>query len=450
VTERLENEMTRAVERLNDPGMRPAIRIPDSDETTVGAKLLQAYQHSQLDELAAGPPFASLKRVLRRLLRPLLGRQSVYNRTMADAVSELNHQLMLARRELASLDATIEQQRHVAAVHMATLETLIDDINQDGLAPLSSQIADLAAGVPTALALAQEVESAHRVDQQRDELRQLALTQRELSSQYQLIRHLLDALMEDLRRTGAAPDLHGTRHVALSSPHDERTYEAFEDAYRGSATLIAERLRPYLADLTDLKGGALPVADLGSGRGEWLRILREAEIPAMGFDTNERFVEEARADGLDVRIGDAVELLSAQSSRSLGAVTAFQFVEHLSVHDISNLIEAAFVALAPGGALILETPNASNLRVGASAFYRDPTHVRPVHPDWLSFLVGHLGFVGVETRFLHPATEYDDVAPRSRLDDTAPTDGLIADLRWALYGPQDFAVLARKPRSPTR
>ncbi len=265
--------------------------------------------------------------------------------------------------------------------------------------------------------------------------------QRELTSQYQLIQHALDSLMEDLRRTGAAPDLQGTKHVGLSSPYDERTYEAFEDAFRGPAALIAERLRPYLADLADLKGGTLPVADLGSGRGEWLRILREAEIPAVGFDTNERFVDEARADGLDARIGDAVELLSAQPARSLGAVTAFQLVEHLSVRDISSLIEAAFITLAPGGALILETPNASNLRVGASAFYRDPTHVRPVHPEWLSFLVGHVGFVGVETRFLNPSAEYDDAAP---------TDALTADLRWALYGPHDVAVLARKPRPSSR
>jgi O-antigen chain-terminating methyltransferase len=433
--------MTRAVDRLNDSAARPGVRIPVSDETTVGAKLFEAYQHSQVDQFVAGPPLANLKRLLRRLLRPVLGRQSAYNRTMADAVSELNHQVMLARREIDGIDATVEQQRRVAAVHMATLETQIDDIKHDGLTPLSSQVADLAARVPTELDRAEEVERAQRVDQQRDELRELVLMQRELTSQYQLIQHVVDSLMEDLRRTGAAPDLQGTKHVALSSPYDERTYEAFEDTFRGSPTLIAERLRPYLADLADLKGGTLPVADLGSGRGEWLRILREAEIPAVGFDTNERFVEEARADGLDVRIGDAVALLSAQPSRSLGAVTAFQLVEHLTVRDISSLIEAAFVALAPGGALILETPNASNLRVGASAFYRDPTHVRPVHPEWLSFLVGHLGFVGVETRFLNPAAEYDDAAP---------TDALIADLRWALYGPQDVAVVARKPRASSR
>ncbi len=145
MTESLENEMTKAVERLNDRGERPAIRVPDSDETTVGAKLFQAYQYSQVDELVAGPPLANLKRLLRRLLRPLLGRQSVYNRTMADAVSELNHQLMLARRELDSIDATIEQRRRSAAVHVATLETEIDDIKQDGLATLTSQVADLAA-----------------------------------------------------------------------------------------------------------------------------------------------------------------------------------------------------------------------------------------------------------------------------------------------------------------
>jgi O-antigen chain-terminating methyltransferase len=233
------------------------------------------------------------------------------------------------------------------------------------------------------------------------------------------------------------------------SPFDEQTYEAFEDAFRGPPSFIADRLRPYLADLADLKGGSVPVADLGSGRGEWLRILREAEIPAVGFDTNERLAELSRADGLNVEVGDAVELLAARPPRSLGAVTAFQLVEHLTVRDISSLIEAAFVALAPGGALILETPNASNLRVGASSFYMDPTHVRPVHPDWLSFLVAHHGFVGVETRFLHPSAEYDEFAAGPLSEGTPAAEPVLADLRWALYGPQDFAVVARKPRSPT-
>jgi O-antigen chain-terminating methyltransferase len=230
------------------------------------------------------------------------------------------------------------------------------------------------------------------------------------------------------------------------SPFDERAYEAFENAFRGPQAMITERMRPYLADVADLKGGSLPVVDLGSGRGEWLRLLREAETPAVGFDTNERFAEEARAEGLNVEVGDAIELLSAQPPRSLGAVTAFHLIEHFPVKDITRLIEAAFVALAPGGALILETPNVSNLSVGASSFYIDPTHVRPVHPDWLAFLVAHHGFVGVETRFLHPTAEYEEYLAGSPSDATTPVDSLLGGLRFALYGPQDYAVVARKPR----
>jgi O-antigen chain-terminating methyltransferase len=387
VTDELKREMTRAAERLHDRSVPPTIQIPTSDETTVGVKLFEAYQHSRLDHLEAGPPLSSVKRLMRRLLRSLLGRQSSYNQAMADAVSELNHQLMLTRRELAAIVATLDQQRRSATVHLASLETQIDDIRHDSLATLSLQVTELATSV------------ADQRDQRRDV--------------------------------------------------DLQTYEAFDDAFRAPQSSIADRLRPYLDDLADLKGGTAPVADLGSGKGEWLRILREAEIPAVGFDTNERVAEETRGDGLNIVVGDAVELLAAQAPHSLGAVTAFQLVERLTVRDISSLIEAAFVALAPGGALILETPNASNLRVGASSFYRDPTHVRPVHPDWLSFLVAHHGFVGVETRFLHPSAEYDEFAAGSRSEGMSVAEPLLADLRWALYGPQDFAVVARKPRSPT-
>jgi hypothetical protein len=75
--------------------------------------------------------------------------------------------------------------------------------------------------------------------------------------------------------------------------------------------------------------------------------------------------------------------------------------------------------------------------VGSSSFYRDPTHLRPIHPDFLHFVAQEAGFVGVEIRFLHPRPQYDEIGPSG--------DPVADDLRWALYGPQDFALVARRP-----
>ena len=52
----------------------------------------------------------------------------------------------------------------------------------------------------------------------------------------------------------------------------------------------------------------------------------------------------------------------------------------------------------------METPNPENVIVGASTFYLDPGHVRPLPPGLLSFLLEARGLASVETRFLHPSS----------------------------------------------
>jgi O-antigen chain-terminating methyltransferase len=77
------------------------------------------------------------------------------------------------------------------------------------------------------------------------------------------------------------------------------------------------------------------------------------------------------------------------------------------------------------------------LNVGAANFWLDPTHLRPVHPAYLSFLFSDVGYVGVETRYLHPHDDY-----------RASQDGegsLQEELMRALRGAQDYAVLGVKP-----
>ena len=75
------------------------------------------------------------------------------------------------------------------------------------------------------------------------------------------------------------------------------------------------------------------------------------------------------------------------------------------------------------------------MRIGASSFYLDPTHRRPLHPETMRFLAESRGLVRVEIRPLHPAEG-------NRL----PDDGGVASrLNEQLYGPQDYAVVAYRP-----
>jgi O-antigen chain-terminating methyltransferase len=97
-------------------------------------------------------------------------------------------------------------------------------------------------------------------------------------------------------------------------------------------------------------------------------------------------------------------------------------------------LDEALRILCPGGLLILETPNPQNLVVGASNFHIDPTHLNPIPPALLRFVVEARGFVNAEIKPMHPVPEY---ARPSGVE----IPSYLADL---LYGPQDYGVVAWK------
>jgi O-antigen chain-terminating methyltransferase len=232
----------------------------------------------------------------------------------------------------------------------------------------------------------------------------------------------------------------------ISDAHED-FYRQLEQRFRGSRTHIKSLTEVYVDDVRATGG---PVLDIGCGTGEWLELLGEHDIPAYGVDTNAAFAEDNRARGLDVRVGDAVAHLAALAPGSLGAVTGFHLAEHLDTEVLLRLIDRARVALRPGGLLILETPNPTNVRVGAAQFWIDPTHIRPLHPELLAFMCTQRGFAEVEIRTLHPARHFEidwGEALGLTIEPGSPAADILEDLRDALAGGQDYAVLARATES---
>jgi SAM-dependent methyltransferase len=215
-------------------------------------------------------------------------------------------------------------------------------------------------------------------------------------------------------------------------------YAAFEDAFRGGEEAIKASLAHYLEDIERSQSVTdhTPLLDIGCGRGEWLLLLREHGIAAQGIDTNGFAVSRCRERGLDVQEIDAVSYLRMQGEGSAGAVSAFHLIEHLPFSELYDLLEQAYKVLCPGGLLILETPNPENLVVGSHTFYHDPTHRNPMTPAATAFLVRYFGFTEPEIRRLHPCPEAAKIPG---------DDPLTERVNGYLCGPQDFAVLARKP-----
>lgn len=171
-------------------------------------------------------------------------------------------------------------------------------------------------------------------------------------------------------------------------------YRAFEDRYRGAREVIAQRLRAYLPFIEPLAALHAPARalDIGCGRGEWLEVAGGAGFEARGVDIDDGMLAACRARGLWVDTADGLHTLRALPGESLAMVSAFHVVEHIAFDEVRDLIAEALRVLQPGGLLILETPNPENLTVGASSFYRDPSHVRPIPPELLAFAAEHAGF----------------------------------------------------------
>jgi SAM-dependent methyltransferase len=249
---------------------------------------------------------------------------------------------------------------------------------------------------------------------------------------------------------GSAHRAPGTsQQIVVSRALDSFKYVGFEDRFRGSQDVIRARLASYLP----LFEGAGPVVELGCGRGEFLDLLRERGIAARGVDVNHEMVEVSRSRGLDATEGDALSFLTAQPDDSLGGVFAAQVAEHLEPEYLMRVIDAAMHALRGGGVLVLETINPACWTAFFESYLRDLTHVRPLHPDTLQYLVRSSGFHDVSVEFRSPIADADRLQtvplppgeiPPTLADLLDTFNANVNRLNARLFTYQDYAVIGRK------
>jgi SAM-dependent methyltransferase len=185
-------------------------------------------------------------------------------------------------------------------------------------------------------------------------------------------------------------------------------YKAFEDKFRGSADDIKQRLTVYLPYLHALKLTGITqfdCLDIGCGRGEWLELLSDEGFHPRGVDLNEAMVRHCQSKGLKVEHKDALATLKETPPNSLCIVSGFHIAEHLPFDTLREIFREAHRVLIPCGLLIFETPNPENITVGSNYFYLDPTHVKPIPLQLLSFVAEFQGFNPVKAiRLNAPST----------------------------------------------
>jgi len=380
-------------------------------------------------------PITTTRRRIAGWLRAIRGIAGTYNAVQAQApeLQELrrgveglarSHREMISQNT-AKLDATAKQ---VADAREQISKML------DGMKDVVAAQHAFTAAQETVRATQESVVTA---------LQRLSASQQELHRSVDDVRNTQNALRSCQEQLGEkyarlAPTM---PQLALAGGRDPATwlYAAFEETFRGTREQIRGRLATYIPDVRAAHATTAGTAiDVGCGRGEWLELMRDAGIGAVGVDENALVVDQCTELGLDAVHGDAISYLAHVPEQTAAAITAFHVIEHLPLARQLQLMVAAYRVIAPDGVLILETPNPENLVVGAWTFHMDPSHLRPLPPTLLRFLLEAVGFDVAEIRRLN----FDDGLGKRAAQENWP-----AGIQQMLCGPRDFGVIARRRKS---
>jgi SAM-dependent methyltransferase len=288
-------------------------------------------------------------------------------------------------------------------------------------------------------------------------VRALAAQHEELRSALSVVQQAAHSLKRELEkgslRAPETPTDPGSRipDSGINSQFDDldsHKYVGFEDQFRGSPDDIRRRVEEYLPVFAD----ASDVLDIGCGRGEFLELLRDRGMTARGIDINPAMVDVCRGKGLQTETGDALAYLRGLPNASLGGLFAAQVVEHLEPRYLMRLLDAAFDKLRPGAPIVLETINPACWFAFFESYIRDLTHVRPVHPDTLKYLLIATGFQRVEIRYRAPYPPADKLqalplgagAPTSLNDMIETLNANVEKINRLLFTYLDYAAIGRR------
>jgi SAM-dependent methyltransferase len=138
------------------------------------------------------------------------------------------------------------------------------------------------------------------------------------------------------------------------------------------------------------------VIELACGDGDFVELLTENGIEAIGVDSDPRLCADAKERGLSVICQDAFEYLKNAQPESVDGVFSSHLVEHLTYDKVLELLQLSYAVMKPGGVIVLTTPNVKSLFSHLEMFYMHFGHVAFYHPRLLCFFLEHVGFENTE------------------------------------------------------
>jgi SAM-dependent methyltransferase len=224
-------------------------------------------------------------------------------------------------------------------------------------------------------------------------------------------------------------------------------YYRFEERFRGPQDAIKKQQLAFLPFFENCSC----VLDIGCGRGEFLEILRDHGIGNTGIDVDPNMVEYCLSRHLPVEQADAISYLENLSEDYVDGIFIDQVVEHLEPGYLVRMLALCYQKLKCGGIIVVETVNPLSLASFIN-FYLDMSHIKPVHPLTLEFLLESVGFMKNEIKY------YSTIPDEVKLQ-KIPMSDTFSDLECEifnsynhniellnnlLWGPRDYAVIGKK------
>jgi len=225
------------------------------------------------------------------------------------------------------------------------------------------------------------------------------------------------------------------------------SYLLLENRFRGSEEDIAKRVSIYPPIF---EASNHPILEIGSGRGELQALFKQNNISSYGVDIDQAMVKSASQKGLDVRHGDGLKHLSEVADRSLGGLIAIQVVEHLQREQLETLFKLCTHKIEKGGRVVFETIDPRSIVALSSNYFRDPTHVWPLHPETLEYAMTLAGLRVIEIKRLSPVPAEALLKEIPIQPHTAPSlanavaliNQNFRQVNELLYGYQDYCIIA--------
>jgi ubiquinone/menaquinone biosynthesis C-methylase UbiE len=217
-------------------------------------------------------------------------------------------------------------------------------------------------------------------------------------------------------------------------------YSDFEQRFRGDDSNVKEKLKKYLP----LFASVNRILDMGCGRGEFLELLREEGKEAEGIDVSLSMLRIAEEKALNCSKSDALRYLQQKKDNSLGGIFSAQVIEHLDHDYLRNVVQESFRVLETEGTIVLETVNPLSVFALSNIYFLDVTHRKPLHPEYMRYLLESSGFSRVNIIYSGDLNEERlvEINPENPLAREFNTN--VDKLNKLLYASSTYAVTGVK------